>query len=343
VFNSTLATTLADFVTAHATAIRGATGGITNGTVVTENALQLVFTAGGSYTDSNNVRTATGYTFTAPTATITTAQNAGASAGTTLVNAYSSRVVTPNANFDTAADIFTITVGTTAYTVTYNTSTAYSLAVFAAQYPTLGGMTVVASSTDLTFYQLASNSASTVTAVTLTSAAGTGASAATVATASDLTTADTVTGVSAALATASDSSYFVTGTGASITIASAIDQVTYEQGDLLDYSADMTISSVALSAGVNAGISSTGIVTFDGVPADLNAALTQVATALNLGTVATANGETALFQFGGNTYVYISDAVNGHSAGDIVVQITGAPATLVTGLSISGGNINGIA
>jgi len=343
VFHTDIQTTVEDFVAAYATTIRGATGGYANGIVVTENDAQLVFTAAGSYTDSNGVRTATGYTFTAPTATITTALNAGATAGTPLVNAYSSRTVTPNADFNTNGDIFSITVGSTAYNVTRDTSTANSLALFAAQYPTLGGMVVAASSTALTFYQLASNSAAAVTAVTLTSAAGTGASAATVGSATDLTTTDTVTGVSAALATASDSSYFVTGTGASITITSTIDQVTYEQGDLLDYSADLTISAVTLSAGVNAGISSTGIVTFDGVPADLNAALTQVAGALHLGTVTDANGEAALFQFGGNTYVYISDAVNGHSAGDIVVQIIGAPSTLVTGLSISGGNINGIA
>ena len=177
----------------------------------------------------------------------------------------------------------------------------------------------------------------------MTSAAGTGASAGTIGSLTDLTATDTVAAITAALASASDSSYLQTGTGANTKVTSTIDQVKYEQGDILDYSADLTISSVALSAGHNAGISTSGIVTFDGVPATFAAALDQVAGALHLGTTTDANGEAALFQFGGNTYVYISDAANGHSAADLVIQIVGAPSTLVTGLSISGGNINGIA
>jgi len=73
------------------------------------------------------------------------------------------------------------------------------------------------------------------------------------------------------------------------------------------------------------------------------AALTQVATALTASGSADANGEAALFQYGGSTYVYISDGAAGHSAADIVIQIIGAPSTLVTGLNLSSGNINGIA
>jgi len=336
--NTDLQTSLADFVTAHAVAIKGATGGATNGVVVTSNATQLIFTASGSFSDSGGVRTATGYTFTAPTATITTANNAGATAGRVIANAYNSYVVTPNANFDTAGDTFTLA----GVTVTYQTSVNNSLALFAAGNPTAGGYSVIDNGNGtLTLYST-STAAGTATATAPTSADGTGASAATIGAATDLTTANSVVGVSAALPTASHSSYLVTGTGNTEVVTSAIDVLTYEQGDSIDF----TTATIAIAtadaglAGTRAAIAANGIATFLAAPGSFNAALTQIAASIQAGV--TAAGEAVVFQFGGKTYVYISDADNGHSAADVVIEIVGAPATLTSGLTITNGDITGI-
>jgi S-layer protein len=335
-YDTAVKNTVEAFVTAHAVAIRGATGGATNGIVVTDNDAQLVFTATGTNTTSNGVMTSTGYTFTAPTATITTAENAGASGGTPIINAFNSRTVTPNADFDTAADVFTVTVGSTTKTMTFVTNLATSLALFAAENPTIGGMTVVASATELTLYQVGADTVATTT-VTPTSAAGTGAGAATISAVTDLTTTDTVAGVAAALPTASDSSYLSTGTGASLVITSTIDQITYEQGDVIDFASSVTVPGTAVNAAAgNAGISTTGIATFNSTPGTLADALTLIAAGIHSSGTATTAGEAALFQFGGKTYVYLSDGAQGHSAADTVVEIVGAPSTLVSGLTING-------
>jgi S-layer protein len=354
VYRSSVQTTLEDFVLAYATTIRGATGGVANGIVVSEDNSSLIFTATGTYADADNVRTATGWTFTAPTSTITTASNAGNIAGTPVVNAYSSRTVTPDAStFTTTNDKFHITAGSSTATVYWDTDLATSLQLFATQYPTLGGMVVETTGTALKFYQTASNSASTTapTAVTLTSAAGYAADGTTVlaaaaavgsAVTSGVTNTATVTGVSAALATASDSSYFVTGSGASLTITNTIDQVTYEQGDVIDFTTALALGAAVSAASGRAAITDTGIATFYGTPGTMSEALDQIAAAMESSTN-TAAGETAVFQFGGKTYVYIADAA-GHSAADLVVEIVGAPSTLVSGITINAsGDITAIA
>jgi len=345
VYTTSIQATVEAFVSAHATTIRGATGGVANGIVVTENDAQLVFTGAGSYTDSNGVRTSTGYTFTAPTATITAGVNSGSSVGTAITNVYSSRTVTPDATFGATDDAFTITAGSTAKILTYDgVSVASSLALFAAANPTHGGLTVAvnAAGTALVYYQTSTatttTDALTTPATTLTSTLGTGAAAAAIGAVVDLTTTNTVAGVSSALATASDSSYLVTGTGASQTITSTIDQITYEQGDVIDYSASLVVSAAVTASSTLAGMSGTGIATFSTTPGTLASALDLVAAGLHSSGTATTNGETAVFQFGGKTYLYIADGVELHSAADMVVEIVGAPATLVSGITINSAN-----
>lgn len=341
VFNTNLATTLGDFVTAHATAIKGATGGATNGVVVTAGATQLIFTATGSNTTSNGVMTSTGYTFTAPTSTITTGNNSGAAAGRVLTNVFNSYVITPNADFDTAGDTFTVAGAT----VTYQTSVANSLALFAAGNPTAGAYSVIDNGNGtLTLYSASTNTA-TATATAPTSAAGTGASAATVGAATDLSAADAVAGISASLPAASHSSYLLTGTGANQVITSTIDVITYEQGDVIDFTTANIVraSADAGLAGTRATIdNATGIATFLAAPGSLNDAFTQIAAGIHQAGGTNA-GETVVFQFGGKTYVYVSDAAQGHSAADVVIEIVGAPATLTSGITVTaGGDIGGI-
>ena len=336
------ANTLTDFVAAHALTIRGATGGAANGIIVTAAADMLVFTATGTNTTTNGVMTATGYTFTAPTGTITSAANAGATAGRVLTNVFSSTVVTPAGDFNLAGDTFTVTAGGASAVVTFATDTATSLRLFAAANPTLGGFAVETSATALTLFRSSADTA-TATASLVTSTAGLaaaggdGAAAATIGTATDLTTTNTVAGVTAALPTASHSSYLQTGTAGSLVVTSTIDQVSFVNGDRLDLGATEITTTAAAAAGGNAGISATGIVTFSGTPGDFSAALAQVAGGINDG--GTAAGEAAVFQFGGKSYVYISDGAAGHSAADLVLEVLGFTGPLLTGLTITGGDI----
>ena len=351
-YDTSVKVTVEAFVTAYATAIRGSTGGAANGIIVSENDAQLVFTATGTNATSNGVMTSTGYTFTAPSATITTAENAGSSGGTAIINAYNSRTITPAASggtaatdFDTAGDTITITVGSTTKTLTFVTDLATSLALFAAENPTIAGYNVIAGSTALTLYQTAADTVA-ATSATVTSAGGTLASlAAVISSVTDLTTTDTVAGIAAALPTASDSSYLSTGSGASLVITSTIDQITYEQGDVIDFASTISVPGTAVTAGANnAGISTTGIATFNSTPGTLADALTLIAAGIHSSGSATTAGESAVFQFGGKTYLYLSDAAQGHSAADVVVEIVGAPSTLVSGLTINGsGDIIAIA
>ena len=351
VFNTSVGQTLNDFATAHALTIRGATGGAANGILVTANGVgaaadQLVFTAVGTNTTTNGVMTATGYTFTAPTGTVTSAANAGATAGRVLTNVFSSTVVTPAGTFNLAGDTFTVTAGGASAVVTFATDVATSLRLFAAANPTLGGFAVEADATTLTLFRsnadTATATASLVTSTAgLAAAGGDGAAAATIAAATDLTTTNTVAGVTAALPTASHSSYLQTGTAGSLVVTSTIDQVSFVNGDRLDIGATaITTTVAALTAGTgNAGISAAGIVTFDGTPGDFSAALAQVAGGINVSGGATAAGEAAVFQFGGKSYVYISDGEAGHSAADLVLEVLGFTGPLLTGLTITGGDV----
>jgi len=91
-------------------------------------------------------------------------------------------------------------------------------------------------------------------------------------------------------------------------------------------------------------ISSTGIVTFDdGPPATLKSALDQIAAAVNASGAATAAGEAALFTFGGKTYLFVSDAANGLTLGDAIVELVGVSTTLTSGITLSAtGDIIGV-
>jgi hypothetical protein len=373
VFDTDLPKTLGNFVAAHALAIRGATGGGANGIVVTANgttiatgtANQLVFTATGTNTTTNGVMTATGYTFTAPTATVTTAAGSGNAAGLGIVNAFSSRAITfdttATTGFDAAGDRINITVGTTVVALTFVTDLATSLGLFAAANPIINGHLVEASATTLTLYRTSAASATTATAEAATAlvvtatgttaavaGAGDGTVGGTVGAATDLTTTDTVAGVTAALPTASHSSYLQTGTAGSLAVTNTIDQVSFVNGDRIDIGTTaVKVVAQATVAADTALIAANGIVTFSGTPGDLAAALNQVAAAMALSdndagvadaTAHTEAGESALFQFGGKTYLYIADGANGHSAADLVIEVLGVASPLVTGLTISGGD-----
>ncbi len=338
--------TLAAFVTNFASQVKGATGGATNGVVVTASGSTLIFTASGTNSTTNNVMTATGYTFTAPTATVTNGDG-----GQVVNNRHNSHTVIADTTFNATGDTFTITVGTTSRTVTWNTDLATSLQLFAGANPTIAGASVqfvldtdggtAGNQSGLVITTTYATAEGAGTVPTVTSAAGANSTAAAAVTAGTVSATLGESGVSASLAGASHSSFFQTGAGASVSTSSSIDQVSFVNGDKIDIGATaITVpgTAVAVASGV-AGISTSGIVTFDGTPGDLNTALTQIAAGIHASGSATAAGEAAVFQFGGKTYVYVSDAVQGHSAADLVIEVLGVTSPLLTGLTLSGGDI----
>jgi hypothetical protein len=339
VFRTDVATTLADFVANSGGVIRGATGGSDKGVVVSTTNGQLVFTGQGTAVDSTT-GAGTNATFTAPTATVT-----GLDGGKVVASLRDTggKSFTPDASWGATGETHVITAtpatGTAIdYTLTWQVSTASSLQAFAAANPTIGGFTVVATDTTLLF-QTTGRTAPTVS--TLTAVAGpTGVAGPGAIGNVTNTTTTIVTGINSAVSAVSDSGYKVTGSGASAVVTSTIDQVTFENGDKIDIGSTAISTTEVAGAAGRAAISSTGLATFTGTPGDLNAALAQISAGINAsgaGAGATAAGEAALFQFGGKTYVYIEDGINGHTQTDLVIEIVGAPTTLTAGLSLSSG------
>jgi len=356
-FSYSLDATLDAFVSNHALAIRGATGGL-NGVVVTANvstATALTFTATGTDTDSSTTgsRTSVGFTFTKPTASIVTT-GSNAVAGTIYTDARDQFAIQANAEFSEAGETFSFKIGTTEYKVPFITSVVNSLTVYAAANPSLAGNTLefvadIDSGTNgsqpglLLTLQSTATTLPTVTAGNVyhaTTGAAVATSATTVTDISYTVPVTPVAGVAGTSSVASASSYLSVGG----VITQSMDVIAWGAGDKVDLGAT-ALTATAIDQNNAADIAATGIVTFASVPATFAAALDAVATAINAsdvdgsGTGETAAGEAALFQFAGKTYLFVSDAVNGHDRSDVVVELTGLPTTLVSGLTISSGDI----
>jgi hypothetical protein len=357
-FTYNLDATLDAFVAAHGLAIRGATGGL-NGVVVTANgttaSTALTFTAQGTDTDSSSTgnRTSVGYTFTKPTASIVT-NGTNTVAGTIYTDARDQFAIQAASAFDTAGETFSFKIGTTEYKVPYITSAVNSLTVYAAANPNLAGNTLefvadidsVTSGSQpglLLTLQSTATTLPTVTAGNVYHATTGVAVASTDTTVTDITYTVPVTpvaGVAGTSSVASASSYLSVGG----VVTQTMDVISWGAGDKVDLGST-ALTATAVDQSSAADIAATGIVTFASVPATFAAALDAVATAINAsdydasGTGETAAGEAALFQFAGKTYLYVSDAVNGHDRSDVVVELTGLPTTLVSGLTISSGDI----
>ena len=85
-------------------------------------------------------------------------------------------------------------------------------------------------------------------------------------------------------------------------------------------------NTVATAVAGTAAISASGIATFvTNDQVSLAAELTAVAAAIAANT--TAAGKAVAFQFGSDAYVFISDATNGVTAGDVLVKLTGVSTT----------------
>lgn len=105
--------------------------------------------------------------------------------------------------------------------------------------------------------------------------------------------------------------------------------------DIIDYAVDLTIVQNAASALAVAAINAEGICTFDAADDTLAERIVAAEAGINAGGAAAA-GQFCVFEQGGNSYVFISDGVDGVAAGDMLIQLTGV--TGLTGTTITSGN-----
>ncbi|WP_062120779.1 beta strand repeat-containing protein [Aureimonas sp. AU40] len=99
--------------------------------------------------------------------------------------------------------------------------------------------------------------------------------------------------------------------------------------DIIDHAAAITfVTNGTASSGV-AAINAQGIATFNAADTTLAQQIAAVEAGINAGGAAAA-GQTAIFQNGSDSYVFISDGTDGVGANDVLIKLTG-----VTGLTTS--------
>lgn len=121
-------------------------------------------------------------------------------------------------------------------------------------------------------------------------------------------------------------------------LAAAADSITdfAKASDIIDNDATISFVTNATAATGTAAINAEGIASFAAADDTLAERITAVEAAINAGGVAAA-GQSAVFEFGADTYVFISEGTNGVGAGDALIKLVG-----VTGLSdttITGANL----
>jgi Ca2+-binding RTX toxin-like protein len=96
--------------------------------------------------------------------------------------------------------------------------------------------------------------------------------------------------------------------------------------DIIRFSSALSVTAGGTIAAGTASISASGIATFNIADNTLSERLIAVANAIDQtgGPVA---GETAVFQFGSDAYVFISDAIPFLSATDVLIKLTGVSTT----------------
>jgi S-layer protein len=244
----------------------------------------------------------------------------GAGADVTYSNNAGTHGVNTIAFSATSAAAVVTTINGTAVSFTATTSAtttgdAFVTAFNATNLATLG--TAVNASGTVTVSWL-SDGANTVVATTSTGATQ-GLTVTTIGT-SSTTGADVITG-------GAGSDNFVFGISSAAPSATALQTITdFNTGGVADFvmysPTAVALAGTTTAASGVAGISAAGIATFlTADSATLALQLTAITAAITSGT--TAQGESVAFQFGSNAYMFISDATNGVSAGDVLIQLSG--------------------
>jgi Ca2+-binding RTX toxin-like protein len=95
--------------------------------------------------------------------------------------------------------------------------------------------------------------------------------------------------------------------------------------DVISLGAYTIVTYTSASAGI-ASISSSGIATFQTADVTLAQRIAATEAAINAGGTATA-GQTAVFQYLNDAYVFVSDGVDGVGANDVLIKLTGVDTT----------------
>lgn len=146
--------------------------------------------------------------------------------------------------------------------------------------------------------------------------------------------ADTITGGSGADnlggGNGNDTFVFAAGSSGGVPSGTLLDTITdFAAGDIIDYSAAITIvtNGAAATAGV-ASINAAGLASFDAADNTLDEMITAVEAGIAIGTVGPGQaGQTAMFKFGTDSYVFISDGTDGVDANDVLIKLAGIDVT----------------
>jgi len=124
-----------------------------------------------------------------------------------------------------------------------------------------------------------------------------------------------------------DTFAFAAGSSGGAPSASVFDTITdFAAGDIIDYASAVTIVTNSATAAVGvANITAGGLATFADADDTLAEMITAVEGGIQTGT-ATA-GQAAMFKFGSDSYVFISDGVDGVGTNDVLIKLTGVDVT----------------
>jgi Ca2+-binding RTX toxin-like protein len=124
-----------------------------------------------------------------------------------------------------------------------------------------------------------------------------------------------------------DTFAFAAGSSGGAPSASVFDTITdFAAGDIIDYASAVTIVTNSATAAVGvANITAGGLATFAAADDTLAEMITAVEGGIQTGT-ATA-GQAAMFKFGSDSYVFISDGVDGVGTNDVLIKLTGVDVT----------------
>lgn len=147
--------------------------------------------------------------------------------------------------------------------------------------------------------------------------------------------ADTVTGRGGADTFVVVAADYTAATAAAL--AAAADSITdfARNSDIIDWDATISFVTNATATTGTAAINAEGIASFAAADDTLAERITAVDAAIVAGGAAT-DGQAAIFEFNGDTYVFISEGTDGVGAGDALIKLVGV--TGLTDSTINGGN-----
>ena len=96
--------------------------------------------------------------------------------------------------------------------------------------------------------------------------------------------------------------------------------------DLIDFQGALTIEDNTTASWGSAAISSAGVATFNIAESTLALRLIATENRINEGSFATLD-QVAIFQFGADAYVFISNGTDGAGAGDQLIKLVGVDTT----------------